>query len=250
MLLESYSSPTKRSASESNVIDRKFLGYFEPKGNFKANSNRQRLYKASTSILLTIATPDNQASREEELDLLVNPVGLWSVLVVSGSWRMASASNREPLQYQTPLAQFVRGICSAVVSQRTNILPIFHELEERLRDSEDDDLFDDQKFSKSRTYHWIIKSCHDICTSIQINLKFLGDLRANKLPELANKAHEYEKSGLDYWCSKLGEEISDLDKLQMEVNALREQVRELVSFEESNTGKETRADYYATERSG
>jgi DNA repair ATPase RecN len=166
--------------------------------------------------------------------LLENPEGLWNVVVVNGSWRLASTSKRDPLEYQTPLAQFVRGICSAVISQRTNILPILHELEEQLRDSEDDNLFDDRQFSKSRTYHWIIKTCHDICTSIQISLKFLTDFRTSRLPELSRKAHGYERTGVEYWTMKLGEEISELDKMQTEINALREQVRELVSSQSPN----------------
>jgi hypothetical protein len=142
---------------------------------------------------------------------------------------MASKSNLEPLEHLTPLAQFVRGICSAAVSQKANILPIIYELNEQLRASEDDSLFDDRQFSKSRIYHWIIKTCHDLCTSIQTNLKFLRDFRANQLPNLRNKAHSYERSGLEYWTLRLREEISELDKVQMEVNSLREQVRELVS---------------------
>jgi len=226
LLLEAYSSST----NTSKFSDRKFLEFFQPKTNNLNNDNRQCLYKAASSVLLTIVTPEDQTSREEEHGLLSNPEGLWNVIVVNGNWHVASTSNLDPVQYQTPLAQFIRGICSAVISQRMNLLPIIHELNEQLRASEDDSLFDDRQFSKSRTYHWIIKTCHDVCTSIQTNLKFLRDLRANRLPELRGKAHAYEIHGLEHWISRLREEISELDKVQMEVNALREQVRELVSY--------------------
>jgi hypothetical protein len=57
----------------------------------------------------------------------------------------------------------------------------------------------------------------------------LTDFRTNRLPELSRKAHEYERTGVEYWKMKLGEEVSELDKMQTEINALREQVRELVS---------------------
>ena len=226
LLLDSH-SPSTNAAS---VIDRKFIDYFQPKANFHVADYGQCLYKATSSVLLTIATPQKQISREEENGFLSNPEGLWNVIVVNGNWRMASTSNLDPVEYQTPLAQFIRGICSAVISQRTNILPMVHELHEQVRASEDDSLFDDRQFSKSRMYHWIIKTCHDICTSIQTNLKFLHDFRSNRLPELRNKAHSYEERGLEYWSLRLREEISELDKVQMEVDALREQVRELVSF--------------------
>jgi hypothetical protein len=225
LLLELYSSP----ATASSVVDRKLVDHFGPKHRLDLDRSQQYLYKAASSVLLTITSPQEQTSRVEEHSFLSNPEGLWNVILVNGSLHMASQSNLEPLEYLTPLTQFIRGICSAVVSQKANIIPIIHELNERLRASEDDSLFDDRQFSKSRTYHWIIQTCHILCTSIQTNLKFLRDFRANQLPNLRNKAHSYERSGLEYWTLRLREEISDLDKAQVEVNSLREQVRELVS---------------------
>ena len=228
LLLESYTPST--ATTESTAVDRKSLGYFSPQHSPSYDANRQGLYKASSSVLLTIALPHEQASREEEHSLLSNPEGLWNVLLVSGSWRMASTSYQEPLEYQTPIAQFVRGICSAVISQRVNLLPIIHELNESLRESENGSLFDDRQFRKSRLYHWIIKACHDLCASIRTSLKFLRDFVANRLPDLKRKANVYEKKGIAHWSMRLREEISELDKAQMEVDSLREQVRELVSL--------------------
>jgi hypothetical protein len=181
-------------------------------------------------VLLTLVVPQEQPSREEELSLLTSPEALWNVIIVSGSWRMAMSSSRETVEYQTPLTQFIRGICGAVVSQKTNMIPILHELKNHLRASENNSLFDDRLFSKSRMYHWIIKTCHDLCASIQTNLKFLRNFETDQLPALQAKAHQYEQCGLLYWTLRLREEITELDTFQTEVHAFREQVRELVSF--------------------
>ncbi|KAF4628679.1 hypothetical protein G7Y89_g9480 [Cudoniella acicularis] len=225
LLLDSCSYPTPAST----VVDRQFIDYFGPgpRHTLIEGQPQQCLYKAASSVLLTISSHQEQTSREEEHRFLENPEGLWTVILVNGSWRMATRSNWEPQEYLTPLAQFVRGICSAVIAQKANIFPIIHELKERLRASEDESLFDNRQFSKSRLYHWIIKTCHSICTSIQSNLKFLRDFRINRLPQLRNNAHSYEQCGLEHWSLRLRDEISELDKVQIEVNALREQVVEL-----------------------
>jgi len=217
-------------SAASGVIDRSLVGRFEPKSEASSEENQQYLFKASSSVLLTITIPQVQPNREEEHRLLSDPEGLWSVIIVNGSWRMASTSNLEPLEFQTPIAQFVRGICSTVISQRVNIHPIVHELKEKLRASDDDSLFDDQQFSKSRMYHWIIKTCHETRASIQANLKFLQDFTTNRLPVLRGKAHVCEQHGIEHWSLRLREEIAELDNIQMEVDSLREQVRELVSL--------------------
>ena len=145
------------SEQVSYAIDRKILQDFGPKQEPKAEEHQLCLYKASSSVLLTLVVPQEQPSREEELSLLTSPDALWNVIIVNGSWRMAMSSSREPVEYQTPLTQFIRGICGAVVSQKTNMIPILHELKKRLRASENNSLFDDRLFSKSRMYHWIIK---------------------------------------------------------------------------------------------
>jgi len=162
--------------------------------------------------------------------LLTRPEALWNVLVINGSWRLAMRYRTEPAEYQTPLAQFIRGICSTIISQRANTTYILDELKERLKISENESLFDDRQFNKSRTYHWIIATCHDLCASIQTNIKFLHDYQTHRLPEIQAKANEHERLGLDYWIKRLNEETTELDKFQMEVHAFREQVRELVSI--------------------
>lgn len=115
-----------------------------------------------------------------------------------------------------------------MVSQKINLLIIFQELKESLKASETDSLFDDKKFSKSRTYHWIIATCHDLNASVQSALKFLSEYSANQLAKLRDIAHPFEEAGLEYWTLRLNEECSELEKLQAEVHIFKEQVRGLV----------------------
>lgn len=95
--------------------------------------------------------------------------------------------------------------------------------------SENAHLFDDKSFSKSKLYHWIIRTCHDICSSIDTTFRFISQFENAQLLPMQERAHPYERRGLDHWILRLGEEKTQLDMLQSEVHAFREQVRELVS---------------------
>ena len=92
------------------------------------------------------------------------------------------------------------------------------------------DFIDDESFTKTELYHWMIKTCHEICTSIELSVKFIRIFAASQLPVLREKAHPYEKEGIEYWAGRLTEETTELDVLQTELHAIREQVRELVSI--------------------
>ena len=93
-----------------------------------------------------------------------------------------------------------------------------------------DYLFDDKSFSKSRLYHWIIKTCHELCESVESSLRFIQTFEALQLHDLKERAHEYEKGGIKHWCSRLAAEVTELDLVQVKVKSLKEQVLELVSF--------------------
>ena len=86
-------------------------------------------------MLLTLVIPEEQESREEVQDLLVRPEALWTVLIINGSTYGSDGFLSDPVEYLTPLAQFVRGICSTIRSQRINIDPIFVELRKQLLES-------------------------------------------------------------------------------------------------------------------
>ena len=89
-------------------------------------------------------------------------------------------------------------------------------------------MFDDHSFSQSKLYHWIIKTCYEISNSIETNLRFINNFENNQLAKLQGRAHPYEKSGLAHWMARLREETTELDAMQIEAHAFKEQVRELV----------------------
>ena len=89
-------------------------------------------------------------------------------------------------------------------------------------------MFDDRQFTKSRLYHWIMKICYDISSSVDTTLKFIHNFQHSQLASLSDGAHSYEKDGLTHWMTRLNEELAKLEAVQAEVQALKDQVRELV----------------------
>lgn len=97
--------------------------------------HKRCLYKASSSVLLALVVPGEEEYREEAVDLLANCEAFWNVLVVNGPTQIGASSSREPTEFMTPLAQFVRGVSGAVNSQRLHIDSIFEELKKQLAES-------------------------------------------------------------------------------------------------------------------
>src|ERR1700730_16832765 len=73
-----------------------------------ASSGDIFLLKASSSVLLTLCTPEESELCEEEVRLLRTPSALWTVLAINTSAEFAS--DHQTKQYLTPVAQYVRGI--------------------------------------------------------------------------------------------------------------------------------------------
>ena len=90
-------------------------------------------------------------------------------------------------------------------------------------------MFDDRQFTKSRLYHWIMKICYEISSSIDTTINFIQNFQHNQLASLRDGAHSYERAGLTHWIIRLNEELAKLEAVQAEVRALKDQVRELVS---------------------
>ena len=82
-------------------------------------------------MLLTLVVPQKDF-QQEAVDLLTKPEAIWTVLTINGAAHQAEGFLPDPAQFLTPLAQFVRGICSVVKAQRTNVHPIFEELQAQL----------------------------------------------------------------------------------------------------------------------
>ena len=70
--------------------------------------------------------------------------------------------------------------------------------------------------------------CYEICGSIETTLKFVRSFERNQLVRLQERAHPLEGPGLDYWIERLDEEIESLDTVHAEVQAFKQQVKELV----------------------
>ena len=115
--------------------DRECLGYFGPDQTIAAQGHNGHLYKASSSVLLTLVVPGEEKHREEAIDLLSKPEAFWNVLVVNSPTQIVPGSSPDPTEYLTPVAQFVRGISSAVSSQRLHTDSIFEELRKQLAES-------------------------------------------------------------------------------------------------------------------
>ena len=109
------------------------MGKFRPYRNDDENVDETRLYRASTSVLLSLVVPEKQLIQEEAVHLLSNPEALWTVLVINAPSRMVEEVRQEPEKFLTPLAQFVRGIRCALVSQRIHIVQILKEMKNQLK---------------------------------------------------------------------------------------------------------------------
>lgn len=211
---------------QEGQLDRLIICPFGPNKGTE-ESHQLYLFKASSSVLLTLVLPEESSCHEEEIALLRNPQALWTVLVINGSSR--SASDNELLEHLTPIAQYLRGITASLSAQRINVQSIFDALKDHLRKSDEDSLFDDEQFTKSRLYHWVVETCHELCGSIASNLRFVRRLLDNQINKLSSEAHIHETLGIAYWARRLEEEVFELDELQAQVHALREKVRESVS---------------------
>lgn len=215
--------------------DRRYIGLFQPYSAV-ADEVPLALYKASTSVLLTLAVPEPAAAHEEDNDLLANPETLWTVLVINAPTQIVDGFRQEQPEHLTPLAQFIRGICITLVSQRIHLTCIFAKLKLRFASGRDShyetdafstNLFDDKHFSKSELYHWIIKTCHELSASVESNLGFVQGFKKTDLGLLQGRAHDFERHGVEHWSTMLTEEMSNLERTREEVMVFREQVREL-----------------------
>lgn len=136
----------------------------------------------------------------------------------------------EPLQHLSPCAQFLHGITASLFIQRTNAQHILDTLTDRLEESKDDSLFDDDELTKSGVYHWAIRISHELAGSISMNLEYIETVLNAGINEIVKKTHAYEEVGIAYWSTKMSEEVNNLGRLGEEIRMLRERVQENVSM--------------------
>ncbi|KAI9774104.1 MAG: hypothetical protein M1840_005197 [Geoglossum simile] len=130
-------SPSTASSGKNRCpLDREFLGLFGPDPQ-STDGHNDPLYHAASSVLLTLVVPDSQASsvRTEghPQGLWTNPEAVWAVLIFNGPKSVVDHLQSEPVEFLTPIAQFVRGVCAVICSQRVNLDLVFERLKERLR---------------------------------------------------------------------------------------------------------------------
>ncbi|KAH8587293.1 hypothetical protein B0O99DRAFT_656496 [Bisporella sp. PMI_857] len=197
---------TERNAAD--MFDRSAIFSADQFKDVKSPSKLQ-LFKASSSILLTLAIPEESVSHEEEVGLLRVPQALWTVLAVNCSSEFASAY--EPRQHLTPIAQYLRGITSSLYTQRMNAKLIHEALKDALKSCDGASIFDDEHFTKSTAYHWAVRTCDELSESIASSIRFTRRVQGH----------------IDKLCAQqLKEEIFALEDLQAQILAMSSQVQE------------------------
>lgn len=218
------SDPFKGSSS----VDEEVL--FNLRQKETSDGGHTSIVKATTSVLLTIVLPEESVTNQEELDLLTLPQGLWTIMVVNCHERLAKDMEREPTQYLTPLAQFLRGLTYSLRTQNMNAEAIYDRLKERLRDSDDESLFDDEQFTKSTLYHWTVKTCDELRESLMASQRYMTRAFDRKITPLCEKnAHISGQDGLLYWKAEHEAEMHALEELIAQISALCSSVQESVS---------------------
>ncbi|KAH8770654.1 hypothetical protein F5882DRAFT_507259 [Hyaloscypha sp. PMI_1271] len=178
-----------------------------------ASSGDIFLVKASSSVLLTLCTPEESESCEEEVHLLRTPRALWTVLAINTSAEYAS--DHQMKQYLTPIAQY-----------RTNAEIISGDMRKWLKDFQSESIFDDEQFTKSTSYHWAVRTCDELSESIASTLRFMRVRVISSVDKLCREAHAYEKLGIEHWLERMKEETFALKDLHAQILALRVQVQE------------------------
>ncbi|KAK0612482.1 hypothetical protein B0T17DRAFT_543782 [Bombardia bombarda] len=212
-----------------HLPDLSIISHFSPKPPASTKESLS-LCRSSSSVLLTFALPQQSPTRREELGLLSKPECLWSVLVLNClQFRNAGDTDdsNNPSATLTPVAQFLHGIHSALHAHRINEQHILDILKEKIEESDDMSLFDDEHFSKTHLYHWAVKTCDGVCHSISSTLRFYDRIRSTSLLKpLVAAAHPSERAGIDLWFERCAEEILSLKELREEFISCRQDVQE------------------------
>lgn len=211
-----------------SIVDQEEL--FSSRVTSAEEADHARIVKATTSVLLTIALPEGSSTNQEEIDLLKLPQGSWTVMVVNCHERLTKDMEREPTQYLTPLAQFLRGLTYSLRTQNMNAEAIYDQLKEQLRAADDGGLFDDEQFTKSSLYHWTVRTCDELRESLLASQRYMTRAFDRKLTALCGKdAHDSEQPGLQYWKAEHETEMHALEELVSQIAALSSSVLESVS---------------------
>ncbi|KAM5361041.1 hypothetical protein ACJZ2D_013368 [Fusarium nematophilum] len=219
-------TPSDRDAAPNlDIPDLKRVEPFEPMQAATAKDSWS-LCQVSSSVLLTFVLPEESTSRREELDFLTTPQALWTVLTINCMRRRGSNSGDVHEAPPTPVAQFMAGIHGALQTQRLDEQHILDALRSRLAESDDMRLVDDDKFSKSHLYHWVVKTCDKVCHSISTTLRFIDRISRDFVTKLGAEGHAFKPPGIETWQEKWMQEVADLKELREEFLSCRQDVQE------------------------
>jgi hypothetical protein len=129
----------------------------------------------------------------------------------------------------TPVAQFLAGIHGALRTQRIDEQKILDALKACLSELDNQSLFDDENYTKTHLYHWVVKTCDTACQSISATLRFADKISNNFLKKLSIEVDTREQLGIEFWSQKCIQEASDLEELREELISCRQDVQERVS---------------------
>ncbi|KAI9702624.1 MAG: hypothetical protein M1820_006130 [Bogoriella megaspora] len=180
------------------------------------------LRSKSSSVLLTLVSPTESATFEEEVRLLSNPEALWSVVIINSP--ISFSRHADLAENLTPIAQYLRGIAACLQVQHYHAQHMFQDLFMRPNARSDDyidDLLDDEAFTKSRLFHRVVKSSHALHDRISTLLRFVQRLKSQHLEPLTSRAHSYEAVGIAHWQRHLASEIVALEELAQSTTSLR-----------------------------
>ncbi|ORY00449.1 hypothetical protein BCR34DRAFT_606246 [Clohesyomyces aquaticus] len=187
------------------------------------HTTNYHLFKACSSVLLTLVIPEESISRKEEIQLLRSPQGLWTVLTINYP---RQNSNRELEEHLTPISQFIRGITAALLTQLHNAESIFGLLGLELQSCDKDGLFDDPQFTKSKTYHRTIQGCNELKDSLDSTFRFMEKLNNGQLKELSSIVHSCEQLGVNHWTREMNDAIYSLRELRIQIEGLNKRALE------------------------
>lgn len=172
--------------------------------------------------------PEETSKVYEEVKLLQEPAGLWTILAINSP--PGFAADQGAHEHLTPVAQYFRAIASSLITVRTNSQSILDILRRKLQNVEGGDLFDDENYTTSNVYHWTVRTCDELRTCNAATLRFVRRAMETHVAKLRREAHVSEMTGVEYWTEQLESGIFDLEDLQEQITGLKGQVQESVSL--------------------
>ena len=171
-----------------------------------------------------MVVPEECPSRQEAIELLKDPQALWAVLKLNCP--SYSSAQNNIVEHLTSVSQYTREVVACLSVRHAHAQSIFTFLKLQIQEKDDNILFDDDMFSKSCSYHRIIKTCHLVTHSISSSIRFVQRFRETQIAWLCAEAHSSEAHGIAHWKRQLSAEVAALEDLAHQITSFRETVQE------------------------